>query len=472
MTTPPIDDAIRDLFRRAVAATPTAPAYTAILEESQDSELASGRPTPRPAGARRGVRTFIATLLAVLSISGGGYLAYSNLVGPDGYDSPIEAAEGFVDALASRDLLRASRALVPFEREHMDVRLRNVLSTVIASKTLRANNLSDAQHISLRADGLRWREQVVVAGVSRVSAVDGHLWLRYESELFGEAVGAGKDATVDLVDLLRPPDDDRGHPASFMVLRRNGRWYVSLSTSILDAAVGARRDEVDFHTAPTASGSASPEAAATAAYLAMYNAGGPTPELLQQLDPVSGEAFLRYLPLLSADSTPGSPGIRAPRWRVDGSGQWRVAQLTSVEFPNIFGDGEGYATVSDATCRRSSSQVSEEDDAAAMQFAYCAFMRATSVALVERSGRWFVDPIESAGRVLLNSVIGRTRSERASAAPEVVAPGIAPPVSVGPSDSLAPTPTAVGTSPANETPPTSDPQATTDPLATTTPGGD
>ena len=408
------NDPIRDLMRRAVAQTPPAPSFDDALDRagrlgvtSDDLYVTS---TARRAPRRR-VRRFVAGIVAALTVGGGGYVAYANFVGPDGYDSPTAAAQGFVDAISSGDLLRASRALVPFEREHMDVRLRNVLELVTKAGTLSPNDLEDAKHITLRPERLKWRERPMVDGVTRVEVVSGHLWLDFEPGLFGDGMGVSEHGRIDLVERLRPPDDDLSHPASFVVLQRDGDWYVSLTYSVFDAAVGPKRDGVDFTKAITATGSDTPEAAATAAIIALTGSSGPTPELIDQLDPMSGEAFHRYLAVIDP---PGESevGMSDPKWKITGTGQWRTAKLVSAEMSGMFGDGST-TRVSVADCD-DPAETLDLSEAEATKLAGCWSLSTTTVALVERDGRWYVDPIESIGHLFLGVAVGRSHTGRLS----------------------------------------------------------
>jgi len=226
-TSPTTDDPIRDLMRRAVAETPATPSFDTALARAAGLGVTADEAyvtAPGERATRRSIRGLLAGLLALVAMGGGGYFAYATFIGPDGYDTPTEAAEGFVDALSSGDLLRAGRALVPFEREHMDVRLRNVLRLATDGGSLKPNDLSDAKHVGLQPEGLKWRERPMVAGITRVEAVAGHLWLDYEPGLFVERLGAEEKGRVDLVELLRPADEDRLLPASLVVLNRDGDW--------------------------------------------------------------------------------------------------------------------------------------------------------------------------------------------------------------------------------------------------------
>ncbi len=414
MTSTPLDDQVRDLLRRATEQAPPTPSFDEALlraerlgVRSQELYVAT---TPAPTRRhRRSLRTFLATLVAVAGIGGGSYLAYANLVGPDGYDSPTEASEAFVDALSSGDLLRASRALVPFERDHMDARLRNVLRLFTETDTLASNDLGKARHISLRPEGLRWREQPMADGFVRTEATAGHLWLTFDPDLVGGALDRpDRDQTVDLAEVFRPRLGDtadgserRGTPG-FVTTRVDGEWYVTLTYSVFDTAMASVRDQVDLTAPVTARGAESPERAAGTAFERLYGAGliMTGREFLDVVDPIAGEAFHRYLPLAGVDDPSLPPTIRASEWRIEGDGQWRTATLRSYEYRNLGEDGEpgAWASIDAADCPAA------DRDA-------CGLVGAVTVALVERDGRWYVDPIESAGRLLSWTLVGRSGAD-------------------------------------------------------------
>ncbi len=408
MTTPlPTDHDLRQLMRRAVSATPEAPAFDDLVS-TQSYVTSSVAPSGR---RRRSLAVFMASLLTVLGLGGGGYLAYASLIGPDGYDTPTEAVHAFVDALEQGDVLRASRALAPFEREHMDERLKTVLSLATDARALSSNDLAEARHIRLAARGLQLSEHPMAAGFSRVEADAGRLEVTYDPTLFGGAMhGPSRTETKDLVQLFQPhgPDGSGAGRAGFVTVRVDGAWYVSLSYSMVETIrLNGRHPLPDLSSAIVARGAPTPTEAATKALSGYFE--GSTMKgfdgLLDVVDPVSGQALFRYLPgLISAragTSAAKLEPIRSMQWRLEGEGDWRTARLVAVE---LLIEG----TASDGSTTNSYERTDLTRCAATEEHFGCVAFRNFTVALVRRGGRWYIDPIESAGRLVISGIAARS----------------------------------------------------------------
>ena len=417
----PTDDDLRDLMRRVVDATPPAPSFDEALVRAASHGVVAGPdylvpadPTRSHARRRRSIGTFIAAILVALGLTGGGYLAYATFIGPDGYDSPTEAAEAFVDAASSGDLLRASRALAPFERDHMAERLEAVLASATEQGLLADNDLGDARNIRLEPSGLRWSEHEIAPNFTRVEVQAGTLELSFDGRLFGTTLDGGPGPQrADLVQELRPsdPSGTGRRPAGFVTVEVDGDWYVSLTYSVFETvrlSTGTVRPELGMPV--TARGEATPEEAATRAVDGFY--GGGTDDLdalLPVIDPVSGEAFHRYLPALMQDAGGGTSGLgmRSVDWSFTGDGDRRVAHLDSFDTP------EYDDTTGEPTGRF--TRIVTDDCAPADRAVRNCGLWDISVALVERDGRWYVDPIESLGRLVPSMVFGRASASESAA---------------------------------------------------------
>lgn len=413
------DDDLRLAFRTLVDATPPTPSYDQMIDIAARNglrapEWATDRyALPDAVGVRARPRRraggiIAAWLLTIGVVGGGGYAAYAAFVGPDGYDTPTAAVDGFLGALEEGNLLKASRALVPWERTDVEAMLPGLLTTAQNDGLLTTNDVQTAKNISLRREGLGLTEVPMASGFTRVEARSGKLELTVDSALFGANVGLEPGVkTYDLVDLLgRTLDDGTGarHPNPALVaVQDNGDWYVSLSYTIAEYARSSNGAPVpDLSTPVQPRGADTPEGAANgASELAFGN--DRTQRVLDVIDPVSGGAVLRYLPKPTevapdpAPSTSGSTGTTSEpftaSWRIDGTGDTRTAYLTGLK---IFGTAQTYTP--DKRCY--------DYEGTCIPF-FGSYLFDDGLEVVKRDGRWYADPISGAMRLYLGLIGGR-----------------------------------------------------------------
>ena len=406
------DDDVRRAFRTLLAAAPAAPTFDEMTDIAArngirtpewatdryalpDAAVAARRPRRRAGGI------VMAWLLAVGVIGGGGYAAYGSLIGPDGYDSPTAATRGFLGALEDGNLLKASRALVPWERAGLEDDLRVAVTGAQHDGLLAANDLGAARNISLTERGLELNEVPLAKGTTRVEVTAGTLDLRLEPGLFADSAAAPTDLpkTVDLVQLVTPRADDRevGRPG-LVTVQSDGDWYVSLSYTIADhQRVSLGRPLPDLTSALHPTGADSPEAAADRGIALIFGNRG-LATVLDMIDPISGQAFLRYVPLFIGPTDAPLMADPVAQWAVDGTGDTRTARLTKLTIPATTDQPEQVLTP-DHRCTSVGGACNQ---------VFGGFLFDRGVTVVERDGRWFINPIGATVNLFTELVTGRT----------------------------------------------------------------
>lgn len=267
---------------------------------------------------------------------------------------------------------------------------------------LATNDLGAAKNISLTEHGLELAEVPLANGITRVEAGQGTLELHLDPGLFADSPGAPTDLpkTIDLVRLLTPRigEEDRGRPG-LVAVQSDGDWYVSLSYTIADhqrVALGKAVPDLTSTLQPI--GADSPEAAATTAMSLLYGSGD-IREVTPVLDPVSGQALLRYGPIFLDPTNPGAPVTTpATEWAVEGSGDTRTVKLTKLTAA-ASGDQPEQAYTSDHRC------VTEPGTCTDIAGS---FLFDRGITVVKHDGRWFINPIGSAVNLFSDLVVGRS----------------------------------------------------------------
>lgn len=415
------DDLIRAAMRSIASDTPTAPGFDEVIDRAARLGVAAPswatdrydlpevvRATRR---RRRTPRAFMASLLTIGVLGGGGYLAYAGFVGPDGYDSPTEATDAFLGALEDGNLLKASRALVPWERDGLEAQLRTALADAQRADLLATNDLGNAKNISLRRNGLQFTEVPMATGFTRVEATAGSLDLTLDRGLFGDGPDKPTDLpkTVDLLEQLAPRDEDQrtGRPG-LVTVRDDGDWYVSLSYSIADHLRVSKGVALpDLVSPPAPAGADTPEQAMTMAFRGLY--GGSTGELMAVLDPVSGGAILRYTAVLRSPDTPDGAGSGSgadepsdvTRWSAAGTGDRRTVTLAEYTTGSPDPTGGAITLTSEQRC------VSYAPGDPCVEPLPASYWDRGFTA-IRRDGRWYVDPVSGAVDLFLGTFATRT----------------------------------------------------------------
>ena len=405
-------------FETLVAHTPPTPTFDQMLQRAAEAGASMPEWAPStvtvpsrsvaPTKRSKRVTTFIGSILAISLVGGGGYMGYASLVGTDGYDTPTEAVDGFFDGLEAGNLLKASRALAPFERDTVARKLPSMLNDAKESKILADNDLSTAKNIKLQRHDLTTTEVVLGEGITRVDAVGGTLDLTMNRELLGDAFqdsGGEFDTPIDLVEKTRHGssriDPENGNDiavtasnAGLVTVERGGSWYVSLSYTLMEYfRINDGLPVPSFAPPATSGGFATPEEAATAAADAA-NFSQPV-RFSKVLDPQSGEGILPYL--AGMESSPGAPSSEATErtWKVETEGGVTVAKLQTLTVRS-----QGQQRTYDAN----SCATPNADDSCALGVVNG--LLAHGLELVQRDGRWYVDPIATSMDFFLTFFLG------------------------------------------------------------------
>jgi hypothetical protein len=254
----------------------------------------------RPGRLRRGV----AALVAVVLVSGGGYAALSAGSASGGAESPEQALELMLAAIADGDYLAAAEYLVPSERETLFQAGLDTADELVRLDVLAADlDFGGLRGVELEFVDLEIRRETPRAGLA-------HLFVD------GGAVTASVDVgSLPLGSIItdRAPEDfltfsDREvtviqrAPGPIVTVERDGRWYLSLWYSVAEnARIAVDQGLPDPGRRPTSIGGATPEAAVEGFFDELTRLD--VRRMIGMLDPVEAEALYDYSPLFLDQAT-------------------------------------------------------------------------------------------------------------------------------------------------------------------------
>jgi hypothetical protein len=253
---------------------------------------------------------------AVLVAAGGVY-GLSALNGDS--SSPTDPVEQLFDALDKEDMVGALEVLTPAERDILVGRAERLAGELrrigLADDQL---DLNDLAGVDLQVDGLKLESTNVAEDLAEVRVVAGRLTSSADPDqlpLGGElrdladqaadqsSDGAGEGSDGGATSSADEPqvEDLADHDLRFMVLRRDGKWGVSLGYTIAEAARrDAGLDRPDF-TADAVRAAGAPTPAGAVEGLLGAVDDGDVAGLIGRLDPEEMAALYDYAPLFLPD---------------------------------------------------------------------------------------------------------------------------------------------------------------------------
>lgn len=284
-----------------------APVLTGDYEETQPAI------PDAPVGGSGRLAWIGAIVGALVLLVGGGYFALTALSASGGAATPEEAVEALIDAVNDEDVITLGELLEPGERRTLvEPTIEDILPELV-----RLGVLAD----DFDAGGIDGIDLELIDVTYRIDAVAGHDDLVHVAFTGGRSAASTQMSEFPFGEpiLSRFGDSMRDDPRAVEVIeesdnplvlvRRNGRWYVSLWYS-LGEAIRLELDETLplVWEMPAPRGSPSPEAAVERFVTDAFDldlAG-----LLGRLDPEEADALYRYSPLFLDDAQRALQDVR------------------------------------------------------------------------------------------------------------------------------------------------------------------
>jgi len=285
--------------------------------------VAGWAPAPPPARRRVGPALLAALIGALLLFGGIGLFAARTVATRAGAGSPEAAATGLLAALDRQDLKRAAGHLDGSERQLVDLYGNRLASAVVRQRggTTASGPLAG---LDLTARDVRFQR---VAGTGDVAVLD------LVAGTIGVTEPGGVKVELPVQEARRRLAESTGGHAAFprlVVLRSDGRWYVSLLASAAEwSRLAGRAGPADYaRLAGTAAGQGadSPEAAVRGLVGAL--ATGPPATLSQRLLPEERRVAEAYQQPLVAKATAAAGRDGAALLTGRGNVRVRVEGLT------------------------------------------------------------------------------------------------------------------------------------------------
>jgi hypothetical protein len=377
-------------------------------------------PEPEPAEPPRRRSSLAVVAVAIVALLGAGGFALAYLQ-PDA-NTPEDAVRSLVEAVADEDVLGALDALAPSERELLKDTVVDVAEELRRLDVLSEDaDLSGIDGVDLSVSDLRLSAQELGEGVSLVS-VRGTAAVRVEpGDLpVGSLVEEQQEGTpLEAGFSESTPIDD----LQLVAVEEDGRWYVSLFYSLADAARRSAGEPVpDFAAGVSPEGASSPEEAVRS--LVDAGIGLDARRVIALLPPDEAAALHDYAPLflddLEAEAAEAresfSVAVRSLDLSVDRDGDEAAVTVDGFDVEATV-DGERQSVRYDGRCFQVSGDEGEEEEtcgpaASALtgllpiggSLADADAPTGTAIVTVERDGRWYVSPIRTVLRPLVEAL--------------------------------------------------------------------
>lgn len=298
---------------------------------SQQPRTAPVPPTPpaSPAGRRRPSLPVVLALVAVLAGSAAVVLAVARSR-TSASDTPAEAVDRTLRALADRDALGLVASLAPEEREALAGALPDAVDALQRLDLLDDVDLADVEGVTVELDAPRYTVHARGADAAAVDVVAGRLTAAGSDglALTGRADTA-LATTFDWNVLDEATRDFAQRPLRLVAVRREGSWHVSLGATVLEAVLDG-----DTTGPPGASpvepvGAASPGAAVRA--LLDGWADGDLAASLAVLDPAEAVTAYAWSTSLLAAAPPTAATVERFATSTSGSGGTRTVRVDELE---------------------------------------------------------------------------------------------------------------------------------------------
>jgi hypothetical protein len=389
-------------------------------------------PAPQPAG---GAWRKVVAGIGVVGLVGGGAFAVRSFASPES-NTPTQAVQQFITAVNSTDIISAMEALAPGERNLLiDAGVPIVNELTRLDVFAKGTDLRKVDGASLKFSDQTYTETILRDDVATVNMKGGNLAIAADiTKLFGGVITQFAEETLP----EKTNETQKFDSANLATIKRDGRWYVSLTYSIAEAArtdMGKPMPEKAASIA--AAGADSPEAAVSQMMnkLGALDAKG----AIALMDPDEMGALQDYSPLFIQDLEKAAAdgrqefalsfpdlGLKATK-----NGSSTTVAITKwsadLTIPSTEGKGTRFqldgdcvkAEIEDKTSKRCGKDLPKlvndllgEDDTPvdpdlqkAWDQSYGKWVTAPGeqggISVVERNGKWFVAPV----RTMMDSVV-------------------------------------------------------------------
>jgi hypothetical protein len=400
-------------------------------------------PTPSRAGRRNPRRLAAAGVVAVVAL-GAGVFGITAMSDDGGHETPEAAVEAFFDAVDDEDVIGLLEAVDPAERAALRRAIDGTIQETDRAAITERVDLDDVPGVELAVTGLTHTTQHLTDDLAAVDltggAIEGSASLA--TVPFGRTVRDVLGAELD-----QDTDIATGELSGIrvMTIERGGGWYVSATYTAAEAI--RLEDQPDsplpnFGAGTPATGADSPEAVVrdlvTAIdevdVAAMIGLTSPTrarvlhdygPMLIDIADDTDpDEVSLTDVELTTADGPDGTTLVKVTAYELALGGEYetvthRLADgclITSYEYP----DTDEYPSPEDPWFPDEMNSCAPDGRAmpGAMWLAGPLGVDGESITFVtvEEDGRWFLDPLDSVGSVLVTSLRSQSVDELRSIA--------------------------------------------------------
>jgi hypothetical protein len=391
-----------------------------------------------PAGAStptRPVRSWLtatSVAVAVVAIVAASAVAVLAFTTDDGAASPEEATRSMVEAVARNDVLGIVEQLPPGERRALREPVARLATQLQRLRLVGRLDPTRVPGLAFEFTDLEMRSSERGRDIRVVDVVGGRL----RAEWFGggqpltdharQILAREWGVTVDPVDATAERDFAR-QPLRLVAIREGGGWHVSLAYSLAEAARTANRLPLPgMGQGPPALGAERPESAVTD--LVRAYADGDPERLVTLLHPAEARAAYDYAPAFlpelraRADRARDAGTYHVQLNRIDtaveGTGERRRVRITSLDIDirdefhkqhiwwedgcffadeRIEDDDEPYITT--VSCSRDRPRPGDvtapRDNPVASLALFGGSADLPTFTVIERSGRWFVNPVHS-----------------------------------------------------------------------------
>lgn len=210
-----------------------------------------------------------------------------------GAASPVEAVQMFVAAIEREDALGIIDILVPEEAQALKSSLDDLQAEATKAGVVNEGlSMSGIAGLDIRTSDMTYEAEDLGEGLATVRIATGMYSATFDPATF--PFGDQLRSAIQPDGVAIDPDNDLSN-SRLTTIRRDGRWFVSPSYTVAEAARRGSAFNVPASRADEAVGFESPEAAAAEFYqrLAAVDVAG----MAAMAAPGEGDALARYLPL-------------------------------------------------------------------------------------------------------------------------------------------------------------------------------
>lgn len=414
--------------------------------EPHEVPLRLDDPAPTRVGRRNPKRLAAAGVVAVVAL-GAGVFGISAMNDGGGHETPEAAVEAFFEAVDDEDAIGLLETVDPDERAALRRAIDGTIKETDRAAITERVDLDDVPGVELQVTGLTHATQQLTDDLAAVDLTGGTIegsasladapFGRTVRDVLGAELDEDTDAATGELSGIR-----------VMTIERGGSWYVSATYTAAEAI--RLEDQPDsalpnFGAGTPATGADSPEAVVRQLVTAiddvdieamigltspsrarvLHDYGPMLIDIADDTDP--DEVSLTDVELTTADGPDGTTLVEVTAYELALGGEYetvthRLADgclITSYEYPESSFDGE-YPMPEDPWFPEEVNSC--EPDARAMPGAMWLAGplgvdgESITFVTVEEDGRWFLDPLDSVGAVLVSSLRSQSVDELKSIA--------------------------------------------------------